>query len=55
MSYEDYPYTYDLSFSPLDIAALQYIYGPSKAVAQDNVYTLDRTSPISYRTAPVWI
>lgn len=45
MSYEDYPYTYDLTFSPLDIAALQYLYGPSKADAKDNVYVLDPYKP----------
>ena len=46
MSYEDTPAQYYLSFSPLDIAALQYIYGPSKAARTGNdIYKVSATSP----------
>lgn len=36
MSYDTTPAQYQLSFSPLDIAALQYLYGPSKATRSGN-------------------
>ncbi|HYD61853.1 MAG TPA: DUF4214 domain-containing protein [Noviherbaspirillum sp.] len=45
MSYETYPYVYDLSYAPLDIAALQYLYGPSAAIVRDDVYTVDPYKP----------
>lgn len=46
MSYNSRPTEYNLRYSPLDIAALQYLYGPS-ATAQtgDDVYTLSATAP----------
>jgi Ca2+-binding RTX toxin-like protein/methionine-rich copper-binding protein CopC len=46
MSYTDYPAQYHLAYSPLDIAALQYLYGPSKtARAGNDTYTLSTTAP----------
>lgn len=36
MSYNDSPTQYYLNYSPLDIAALQYMYGPSKASRTGN-------------------
>ncbi|HJV86719.1 MAG TPA: DUF4214 domain-containing protein [Noviherbaspirillum sp.] len=44
MSYTDRPQDYHLRYSPFDIAALQYLYGPSTAVTTDNVYTLQTAS-----------
>lgn len=41
MSYESVPANYHLKYSILDIAALQYLYGPSTAVKTDDVYKLD--------------
>ena len=40
MSYTDRSAEYHLRYSPFDIAALQYLYGPSAAAATDDVYTL---------------
>lgn len=40
MSYDSTPDAYALRFAPLDIAALQYLYGPSKAATGNDVYTL---------------
>jgi serralysin len=40
MSYIDRPEEYHLRYSPFDLAALQYLYGPSTAVTANNVYTL---------------
>ncbi|HYD96044.1 MAG TPA: DUF4214 domain-containing protein [Noviherbaspirillum sp.] len=40
MTYTSRPSEYALRYSPLDIAALQYLYGPSKAAGTDDVYTL---------------
>lgn len=40
MSYTDRPAEYHLSFSPFDIAALQYLYGPSKSVATNDTYVI---------------
>ncbi|NDD24570.1 MAG: hypothetical protein EB098_10825 [Betaproteobacteria bacterium] len=46
MSYNDAPGQYYLSFSPLDIAALQYIYGPSKTSRTGNdTYKVSATEP----------
>lgn len=46
MSYNDSPAQYELNFSPLDIAALQYIYGPSKLSRTGNdTYKLSNTTP----------
>lgn len=45
MSYTDRPQDYHLRYSPFDIAALQYLYGPSTAMSTDNVYTLQTASP----------
>lgn len=45
MSYDFYPYTYNLAYSPLDLAALQYLYGPSKTITRDDVYVLDPYKP----------
>jgi Ca2+-binding RTX toxin-like protein len=45
-SYNIRPSEYFLSFSPLDIAALQYLYGPSKTARTTNdTYTLSTTAP----------
>jgi len=42
MSYTVVPGTYQMAYSPLDIAALQYLYGPAQAAnAGDTVYALD--------------
>lgn len=49
MSYDFYPYKFDLAYSPLDIAALQYLYGPSKAVVRDDVFVLD-----PYKSNFIW-
>jgi hypothetical protein len=40
MSYIDRPEEYHLRYSPFDLAALQYLYGPSAAVTANSVYTL---------------
>ena len=46
MSYTDNPAQYHLAYSPLDIAALQYLYGPSKTARTGNdTYTLSTTAP----------
>jgi Ca2+-binding RTX toxin-like protein len=46
MSYEDTPAQYYLSFSPLDIAALQYIYGPSQTGrAGNDIYKVSSSAP----------
>ncbi|RJF98017.1 DUF4214 domain-containing protein [Noviherbaspirillum saxi] len=45
MSYNSRPAEYNLLYSPFDIAALQYLYGPSTAQTADNVYTLSATAP----------
>jgi len=46
MSYEDTSAQYYLNFSPLDIAALQYIYGPSKtARAGNDIYKVSSSAP----------
>jgi serralysin len=46
MSYNDSSAQYFLNFSPLDIAALQYIYGPSKTSRTGNdIYKLSATAP----------
>jgi len=45
MSYNSRVADYSLHYAPLDIAALQYLYGPSKAATADDTYTLTaRTS-----------
>ena len=46
MSYTDYPAQYYLQYSPLDIAALQYLYGPSPTarVSDDTYQILSTTS-----------
>jgi hypothetical protein len=46
MSYNSRPAEYNLRYSPLDIAALQYLYGPSATTQTgDDVYTLNATAP----------
>ncbi len=46
MSYTTYPAQYQLSFSPLDIAALQYLYGPNpQARALSDTYFVSSLSP----------
>jgi len=46
MSYNESPNEYKLAFSELDIAALQYLYGPSKkARTGDDTYTYHFDSP----------
>ena len=46
MSYEDTSAQYYLNFSPLDTAALQYIYGPSKtARAGNDIYKVSSSAP----------
>lgn len=44
MSYDSNSTNYHLSYSPLDIAALQYLYGPSKLVQTDTTFTLHSDS-----------
>jgi hypothetical protein len=44
LSYKVFPQNYQLKYSPLDIAALQYLYGASKAVQADNDYVLNNQS-----------
>lgn len=41
MSYNSRPADYHLAYAALDVAALQYIYGASKAVQTDTVFKLD--------------
>ena len=46
MSYEKTKAQYQIQFSPLDIAALQYLYGPSKtARAGNDIYKFSSTEP----------
>ena len=46
MSYNDTSAEWDLNYSPLDIAALQYIYGPSKYSRRENdTYKVSQTTP----------
>jgi serralysin len=46
MSYTDYPAQYYIQFSPLDIAALQYLYGPSKTARTGNdTYKISTSTP----------
>ena len=46
MSYNETSAEWDLNFSPLDIAALQYIYGPTKYSRRYNdTYKVSSTSP----------
>jgi Ca2+-binding RTX toxin-like protein len=46
MSYNDAPAQYTLRFSELDIAALQYLYGPSKSTrAGNDTYNVSATGP----------
>lgn len=46
MSYNESRSDYKLYFSELDIAALQYLYGPSpKARADDNIYRITANAP----------
>lgn len=46
MSYNDDPAQYHLAYSPLDIAALQYLYGPSTLARNgDDTYLVDPSSP----------
>jgi len=46
MSYTDSSAQYYLQFSPLDIAAFQYLYGPSKtARAGNDIYKISSTEP----------
>lgn len=40
MSYTDRPADYHLRYSPFDIAALQYLYGPSAALTSNDTYAL---------------
>ena len=45
MSYTDYPAQYYLQYSPLDIAALQYLYGPCPtARTGDDIYQVSATT-----------
>lgn len=49
MSYTVVPDSYRMAYSPLDIAALEYLYGPAKAVnAGDTVHVLDPASSTLY-------
>jgi Ca2+-binding RTX toxin-like protein len=46
MSYTKDPAQYHLTYNPLDIAALQYLYGPSKtARSGDDTYKISATGP----------
>jgi Ca2+-binding RTX toxin-like protein len=46
MSYTDFSAQYHLQYSPLDIAALQYLYGPSKTSrAGNDSYVISSTDP----------
>jgi serralysin len=44
MSYNSFRANYQLKYSPFDIAALQYIYGPSKATQTNDTLTLTALS-----------
>ncbi|MFZ6845762.1 DUF4214 domain-containing protein [Undibacterium sp. RuTC16W] len=44
MSYNDYTASYHLKYSPFDLAALQYLYGPSTAVQTDTTFVLKSTA-----------
>lgn len=44
LSYNVFPPSYQLKYAPLDITALQYLYGPSKQVQTDNDYILTNQS-----------
>jgi serralysin len=44
MSYNDSPNNYHLQYSPLDIAALQYLYGPSKTLKINTTFVLHNNS-----------
>lgn len=44
MSYASRSQEYHLRYSPFDIAALQYLYGPSKQTQTDDTYTLHADS-----------
>lgn len=47
MSYNDDPAQYHAAYRPLDIAALQYLYGPSpRARAGNDVYVVDAVSSL---------
>jgi Ca2+-binding RTX toxin-like protein len=45
MSYTSRTAEYHLRYSPLDIATLQYLYGPSAAKTTDDIYTLSASEP----------
>lgn len=45
MSYNSRTADYYLRYSPLDIAALQYLYGPSTASSANSTYTLAANAP----------
>jgi Ca2+-binding RTX toxin-like protein len=46
MSYTDHPAQYRLQYQALDIAAMQYLYGPSKTTRSGNdIYTISTTGP----------
>lgn len=49
MSYNSFPVNYRLKYSPFDLASLQYLYGPSKAVQTNDTLTLS-----SLRTNILW-
>ena len=49
MSYNSFPVNYRLKYSPFDLATLQYLYGPSKAVQTNDTLTLSAT-----RTNILW-
>jgi serralysin len=44
MSYDSYSDSYHLKYAPFDLAALQYLYGPSKAIQTDNTFILHSDS-----------
>ncbi|NEX60114.1 M57 family metalloprotease [Noviherbaspirillum galbum] len=44
MSYISFKENYHLKYSPFDIAALQYIYGPSHQDTSDSIYQLSTTT-----------
>lgn len=59
MSYNDDPANYHLMYSPLDIAALQYLYGPSKLltpyeVLHGGVKTSNTISLMNYFPNFIW-
>ncbi len=45
MSYNSHVADYQLHYSPLDIAALQYLYGPSGTQSANDVYTISAGTP----------